>query len=254
MKDILMELQTDIAVVADYGLIIPQEIFTLPRLQTVNVHFSKLPDLRGASPVQFTILRGDSTAWITIQRMAVTLDTGDIVRQQDYPLSGKETTGELYTKLFNNAGKIISEVLNRFALGSLSSIPQEHTHATFTRKLSKEDGFIPYELFQLAYTEKQATEEQLSSWPLYVSIVKALQPTTYTLQQRLYAAFRALNPWPGLWTEAIVATEKKRLKILDVHLETPETIRINHVQIEGRKPISWPLFHNSIPHNERTII
>ena len=79
----LRDLEPDIAIVADYGFIIPAEIFTIPKKKTLNIHFSKLPKLRGASPVQFTLLLGEKSAWTTVIIMDETLDTGDIIWQKE---------------------------------------------------------------------------------------------------------------------------------------------------------------------------
>src|SRR3989344_5076200 len=72
----------DLGIVADFGSIIPGEIFNKPKLGTFNIHFSKLPDLRGASPIQSTLLRGDTTAWVTIFKLEATLDTGPFLWQK----------------------------------------------------------------------------------------------------------------------------------------------------------------------------
>src|SRR3989344_2694149 len=92
-------LHADIGVVADFGLIIPIEILHIPQLKTLNIHFSRLPQLRGASPVQYSILLGLTTTWITLIVMDENLDTGPIVWQTDVQIANDETTESLYKKL-----------------------------------------------------------------------------------------------------------------------------------------------------------
>lgn len=153
--------ESDLAIVADYGKIIKEEVFNKPKLGTFNIHFSKLPDLRGASPVQSALLRGDTTAWITIFKIEKTLDTGPILDQRSFPILPNDTTQTLYTRLFEEVSKYIT------ALDfSKKLLPQSGT-PTFCKMLTREDGFIP-----LADLENPQN----------------------------YNKFRAYFPWPGLWT------------------------------------------------------
>ena len=142
----LNSLNIDLFVVADYGMIIPEKIFSLPRHKTINIHFSRLPEYRGPSPVQYTILNGEKSAWISFMLMAKDLDTGDILKQIEFSLQGNETSGSLYTDLFNIAADNLVGVINDYIKGELKPIPQDHTKATFTKMFNKEDGYIQLSL------------------------------------------------------------------------------------------------------------
>jgi methionyl-tRNA formyltransferase len=131
-----LDLDCDLGIVADFGRIIPEEEFIRPKLGTFNIHFSKLPDLRGASPVQAAILRGDTKTAITIFRIEKTLDTGPILWQQEFPIESTETAQDLYKKLFGEAAKKIPELDFSSPL-----IPQVGS-PTFCKKLTKEDGRV----------------------------------------------------------------------------------------------------------------
>ena len=157
------ELNTDcsLGIVADYGKIIDESVFNRPKLGTFNIHFSKLPDLRGASPVQSAILRGDTTSWITIFKLEKTLDTGPILDKHEFPIFPTETAEELYTRLFKEVAKYITTL--DF---SAKTTPQSGT-PTYCKKLTREDGFIEY---------------------------------SHLLEPRTYNLFRAMSSWPGLWT------------------------------------------------------
>lgn len=185
----------DLAIVADYGKIIPEEIFTKPKLGTFNIHFSKLPDLRGASPVQYTLLRGDTDAWITVFKIEKTLDTGPILWQHSFPINPDDTTQTLYIRLFKEAAKILPTL--NFA-GKLT--PQNHSKATFTKLLTKADGFVKY-------------EDILNSH----------------LSTLIYNHYRAMTPWPGLWT----IKNGKRMIIRNCHLEGEKLI-LDKIQFEGK--------------------
>ncbi|MBI4991224.1 methionyl-tRNA formyltransferase, partial [Candidatus Gottesmanbacteria bacterium] len=157
LKDQISSLEPDLAIVADYGLIIPEEIFEIPQCKTLNIHFSRLPALRGPSPVQFTILTGEKSAWITVIIMAKEMDMGDIIWQKEVPLdSGKstnypinklsnqqigETTGSLYKKLFNIIALELPDIVNKYIKGEIKPQKQDHSKATYTKILTREDGY-----------------------------------------------------------------------------------------------------------------
>lgn len=126
----------DLGIVADFGRIIPDSEFNIPKLGTFNIHFSKLPDLRGASPVQTAILRGDTKTAITIFKIEKTLDTGPILDQREFPILPDDTSKSLYTRLFNEAAKYITSL--DF---SKELVPQSGT-PTFCKKLTKDEGFV----------------------------------------------------------------------------------------------------------------
>ena len=137
----------DLAIVADFGQIIPEEIFNRPRLGTWNIHFSKLPDLRGASPVQACLLRGDTTAWITIFKLEKTLDTGPILW------------------LFQEAAKELPKINFSGPLTVQEGAP------TFCKKLSRDNGFIDWTVLERCRQGGTLTKEvynkfrAFSPWP-----------------------------------------------------------------------------------------
>lgn len=239
----LKKFSPDLAVAADYGLMIPDDVIALPKLETLNIHFSRLPNYRGPSPVQYTILNGGNEAWISIIKLVRKLDAGDIVSQKKVSLSGDETTGSLYKKLFSIASVDLPAVLTDFALNRIKSIKQDDSQATYTRKITKEDGFVPFNLLLNFVKGEKPTKIMLENWPL----TKILTPpfplllTTYYLLQSL----RAFSPWPGLWTFVNLPSHKspKRLKLLKAHLEQPESkLVLDQVQLEGKNPVSFSQF------------
>lgn len=189
----------DLGIVADFGKIIPEEIFNKPRLKTFNIHFSKLPDLRGASPIQSTILRGDTTAWVTIFQIEKTLDTGPILWQKDYPIFPTETAGELYHRLFQEVAKVLP---NLFLKPETWNLTPQVGQPTFCKKLTKEDGFIDWSI---------------------------IHNSKFIIQT--YNRYRAYYPWPGLWT----INNGRRMKILKCHIDKDKLV-LDVVQFEGEKP------------------
>lgn len=190
----LNDLDYDLGIVADFGEIIKEDVFNRAKIGTFNIHFSKLPELRGASPVQYALLEGRNKTSVTIFKLEKTLDTGPILWQKDYPIFPDDTTNTLYTRLFIEVAK---ELPNIDFSGKLT--PQDHQKATFTKMLTKDDGFVKYEDLEKVET---------------------------------YNKYRAMTPWPGLWT----IKEGKRMLIRKCHLEN-EKLVLDIVQFEGKNPV-----------------
>lgn len=238
----LDNLQIDLAIVSDFGLIIPEAIFNLPKLGTLNIHFSHLPDLRGPSPVQNTLLRGDTVAWVTIFKLDnppsldIKMDSGPILWQKSYSIHPDDTTQTLYSRLFQEVAKELPEILLKYQQPAISSqqlTVQDHSRATFCRFLTKEDGFVGMDVLQMA---QNGAKISLSDLPeiqqqALKSILGNENYGDLDSAQNLYNFFRAVTPWPGMWT----LNEEKRMKILKCHLKINKLI-LDEVQFEGKKP------------------
>lgn len=224
LKKEIISLQPDLAVVADYGLIIPKEIFTIPHHKTLNIHFSKLPLLRGPSPVQYTILLGEKSAWISVIIMDEGIDTGDIVWQKEITSFNieNETTESLYTKLFNIIALELPDIINKYVKNELKPQKQDNLQATYTKHLTRQDGYI----------SPQALAAALQRGVESVSLDRKI---------------RAFTPWPGVWT-TVNLPSPKRLKLLKVHLKGGKFV-LDLVQLEGKKPVSWKQFVEGYPAN-----
>jgi methionyl-tRNA formyltransferase len=138
--ELLQAIRPDIGVVAAFGQIMPAAVIDLPRLHTVNVHFSILPKYRGASPVAWAVLRGETTTGITIFELNEKMDEGDILLAREVDIRPGENTGALEKRLAEVGAELVSETLAK--RDSLSLRPQDHAAATYAPKLKKEDGRI----------------------------------------------------------------------------------------------------------------
>ncbi len=263
LKNKITSLEPDISVVADYGLIIPAGIFNIPKHKTLNIHFSRLPDLRGASPVQYTILHGDKTAWITVQLLDVSLDTGDIIWQKPFDYAqGKEgkneTTDSLYKKLFNIASAELPDIISKYVHNELKPQKQDHSKATYSKILTREDGFIYAKLlFHVILRPDDESGRRIPSEILKKQGILRLAPQDDIREFNhltifVERAIRAFTPWPGVWTEIQITQStnqpintnkpiKKRLKILKAHIESDKLVP-DLVQLEGKNPVTWKQF------------
>lgn len=134
-------LDADVAVVAAYGLILPQAVLDMPKHGCLNIHASLLPRWRGAAPVQRAILAGDEETGVTIMQMAAGLDTGAMLAKVATPVNRK-TTGELTSELATSGARLMVEVL-----ANLSAFPpeeQDDALATYAAKIDKAEARIDF--------------------------------------------------------------------------------------------------------------
>jgi methionyl-tRNA formyltransferase len=172
----LRALEADLAVVAAYGLILPPPILAAPGLGCINLHASLLPRWRGAAPIQRALLAGDRETGITIFQMEPGLDTGPILAMERVAIGPASSAQSLHDELAALAARMIGPVIDDLAAGRAAARPQSEDGVTYAAKVDKAEG-------RLDWTEPAAL-----------------------LERKL----RALNPWPGCWTEL----EGQRLRVL----------------------------------------
>lgn len=178
----------DLNVVVAYGQIMPSSIIYLPRYNSFNVHFSLLPKYRGASPVQWALLRGETKTGVTIFELNERMDEGDILSQEEVDIHPRESAGELESRLAQVGAELLMRTMEE--IDTIQPSPQDHSQATYAPKLRKEDGKIDWQKNAL-HIERQV---------------------------------RAFNPWPS----AFAFLGEMRIKILKgrqgaAGIETPST-------------------------------
>ena len=138
----LAVLGADVAVVVAFGQILPKAVLDAPARGSINIHASLLPRYRGAAPIQWSIIRGETETGITTFRMDPGMDTGDILLMRAIPIGADETAGELFARLAPLGAEVIVETLAR--LDSIVPQPQDHAGATLAPRLKKGDGTIDW--------------------------------------------------------------------------------------------------------------
>ena len=169
----------DLIVVAAFGQILRPEVLDLPRLGCINVHASLLPRWRGAAPIQAAILHGDAETGITIMRMEPGVDTGPIFSQRSLTILPEDTANSLSVRLAELGAELLIETLPGYLDGQIVPRLQNEAKATYAPMLKKEDGKLDFN-----------------------------QPA-----ENLARRVRALNPWPGAFTD----WQDGILKILHAH-------------------------------------
>ena len=136
-------LAPDLLVVAAYGKIFRKAFLEIFPMGGINLHPSLLPKFRGPSPVSAAILSGDIETGVTVQRIALKFDTGDILAQERYPLNGNETTSDLSEALAVRGAGLVASVLAGFKVGTPPTpIPQREEDASYCHPLRKEEGLV----------------------------------------------------------------------------------------------------------------
>lgn len=218
--DTLKGYSPDLIVVAAYGRILPRAILTLPPLGCVNIHGSLLPRHRGAAPIQWAIINGDSEAGVTIMQMDADMDTGDILLSAAIPLTDDETAGSLFDKLADLGGTTLAQALDLLRIDQLFPIEQNHNLATSSPPLSKEDGCLNWNKPAL---ELHRLIRGLDPWPAAYSFIdgqrfRLFAPELVHRECERPAGTLILADQQGL----LIATAK-------------DCLRIKEIQPEGKK-------------------
>lgn len=133
---------TDIFIVASYGKIIPKSLIELPKHKTLNIHPSLLPQYRGASPLQTAILNDTKNTGITIMQIDEQMDHGPIVAQREIFVNEWQVYEEFEKKMAIEGAKLLAEIVPDWVAGKIPEKEQDHAVATYTKKITKEDGLI----------------------------------------------------------------------------------------------------------------
>lgn len=142
---VLRELQPDVIVVVAFGQILPQSVLELPRYGCINVHPSCLPKYRGAAPIQWALINGETETGVTIMLLDEGEDTGDIILQNSLSIDALDDAATLSVRLANLAPSLLLQALERVSDDPLPHQPQDHSQATHAPRLTKELGQIDWD-------------------------------------------------------------------------------------------------------------
>jgi methionyl-tRNA formyltransferase len=166
---ILNDLNADLMVVVAYGLLLPKEILEMFKYGCINVHASLLPKYRGASPIQAALLNGDKKTGVTIMAMALGMDTGDILTQNECDIAKTETSQSLHDKLALLGEKALLSAIYCMERNEIKASPQDHSKASYVKKIKKSDADIQW---QNSATEIDRKIRAYYAWPVAYSSVE----------------------------------------------------------------------------------
>ncbi len=222
----LRQLSPDLIVVVAYGQILKTAVLDLPALGCVNLHTSLLPKYRGAAPIQWAIVNGDSVTGVTTMYMDKGMDTGDIIAQKSLPIGSDATAAEIHDNLAEIGAEELTKTVTAIRNGIISRIPQNDAEATYAPKITKQDGKIDWT--QTA-VDVHNRVRGFNPWPCCFCIVASGVKTD--------ARLRVLS-------SSVVDSEGEPGKILDVDAAGPViacakgAVRLDKVQPAGKKPMS----------------
>ena len=227
----LRSILPDVIVVVAFGQILTKEILELPRYGCLNVHASLLPKLRGAAPIQWSVIDGDKESGVTIQQMDEGLDTGDILLVEKYTLDPKETGGSLFDKLAKLGGPMILKVLQMAEEGSLQPQKQDDAQHTYAKRLSKATGQMD---FTKPANELERLIRGLNPWPSAFCFLNG----------------KMLKIWEADVIEDTVSSDQdiEAGTIVDVAKDSFDVktkdglLRVYEVQLEGKKRMRCDAF------------
>ncbi len=173
----LRALELDVAVVMAYGRILPKGVLDAPRLGCINLHASLLPKYRGAAPITWSVVHGETVTGVALMQMDEGMDTGPVFTMREVPIGSDATAGDVAELLAACSATMVAEDLPRVLSGELIATPQDHGAATHAPMLTKDDGKVDF-----AKTAAQVHDH-----------------------------VRGMSPWPGAWTRI----DGKLLKILE---------------------------------------
>ncbi|MBR4893512.1 MAG: methionyl-tRNA formyltransferase [Clostridia bacterium] len=144
LSEYLNEIKPDVIVVVAYGKILPEYILNYPKFGCINVHGSLLPKLRGAAPIQWSVINGDKETGVTTMLMDKGMDTGDILYKASIPIEENDTAGTLFDKLKVLGASLLKHTLQKIKNGSYVRIRQNEEEATYAPMIMKKDALIDF--------------------------------------------------------------------------------------------------------------
>ena len=203
----------DLFVIAAYGKIISKDVLEIPKKGSIALHPSLLPKYRGATPIRSAILAGEEKTGVAVFEMDEKMDHGPIIAEREVEI-GDMNHLELRDKLAEVGAELLAEVMPKYIEEEIEPKEQNHDKATFTKKFSSDDAFVPPE-----------------------KLIKALEGGEEAVE--VERKIRALNPEPGTWTKLKRPfkglPKQKRVKLIDSEIKNGKLI-LTEIHIAGKTP------------------
>lgn len=223
--DILRGLNADLQIVVAFRML-PESVWNMPPMGTVNLHGSLLPQYRGAAPINWAVINGEERTGVTTFKLRHAIDTGDILLQESFPIGGKETAGEVHDRMKEIGASLLVRTVEGLAAGTLKEVPQENAPpATNT----------PLKLAPKIFTETCRIDWNRPASGIY-NLIRGLSPFpgAFThLEGKLLKIYRAEKEIgiPGVPPGQYITDKKTWLKFA-----CPDgTISLKEIQLEGKK-------------------
>ena len=230
----LSALKPELIVVAAYGKILPKEILDLPRLGCINVHSSLLPRYRGAAPINWAVLNGETETGVTIMYMAEGLDTGDIISQRATAIDPDETVESLHDRLALLGAELLGETVTAIGAGTAQRVPQNDAESCYAPMLSRQ--LSPIDFSRSAH-EIHNQVRGLIPWPATTMEIKGQTFKIFAVEETGMDSTQGAGTLLGADKQGInvVCGDGKVLRILE--LQAPGKKRMRAVDYLRGHPL-----------------
>lgn len=230
----LIDLKADLMVVVAYGIILPQQVLSAPRLGCINIHASLLPRWRGAAPIQRAILAGDTESGITIMQMDIGLDTGDMLLKTHCEIDVDDTGSSLHDKLAVMGAQALMAALPSIADQTIAAEKQNDELANYAHKLQKSEALIDWNQPAKAL---QLLVNAFNAWPV------AQTPIEVKGKMQMLRVWRA-QAIEGATSAPVGSVLKCEKQGIDV-ATGDGILRLLKIQMPGKKPMDVTAFVNA---------
>ena len=227
-KAILRDIEPDVIVVVAYGKLLPEDVLNIAKYGCVNGHASLLPKYRGASPIQWCIVCGETETGVTTMLMDKGMDTGDILEQETVKIGEKETAEELFERLSVTSAKLMISTLEKLEKGEITPIKQEEEKATYAPIIKKEMALID---FNKTANEVFNAVRGYYSWPCAFFFMNGKR-------------IKVITAGVGGKTNAATGTVVENSNNFAIACGDGVAINIEVLQPEGSKPMTAKQFLN----------
>lgn len=227
-EEMIEKTEADVIVVVAFGQIIPKSILNMKRYGCINVHASLLPKYRGAAPIQWAVIDGETESGVTIMKMDEGLDTGDMLLKAGIPLDEKETGGSLFDKLSTLGASLCVEALEKLEAGEITPEKQGETTTAYAKMLTKEMGYLDW---TRPAVELERLIRGLNPWP---SAYAQLQGKTL----KIWAADVCEEEQAESTCGEIVKVAKDAIYVAC----GKGTLKITELQLQGKKRMDTAAF------------
>lgn len=225
----LKDLNPDLIVVVAYGKLLPKRVLDLPKYGCINVHASLLPKYRGASPIQWAIVCGESETGVSTMLLDEGMDTGDILLTAKTEISDTENVEQLWDRLKEMGGKLLIDTVKGLEENSITPIKQDESQASYAPIIKKTDGLIDW---SKSAFEINCKIRGLHAWPVAYTKVdgKILKIFSAEIVEKQGECGKVLKSEK----ELIVACGEKALKIAELQLEGSKRMKTEDF-LRGKK-------------------
>ena len=222
MIELIKNIKPDFIVVVAFGQILPKEVLDIPKYECINLHASLLPKYRGAAPINWSVINGDSKSGNTTMKMDVGLDTGDMLLTEEVDITSEITAGELHDILSRGGGQLLVKTINGLINNTIKPAKQQNELSSYAAKLGKEMAKVDWECSNI---DIHNFVRGLNPWPIAY--------THYEDKVMKIYKSKVIDELSDKKNGTIIEVSKEGLKVAT----GSGVLLIEEIQFPGKKPL-----------------